>query len=191
VTDPTPPPVPPYGAAPPPVPQPGYQAQPGYPGQIAYPAPPGAYAVPVGGYQTPAGGYSVPPTAPPASRMLGVASLVAAVIAAVVVPILGGVFGFQIGTRVPSADLLDATGEDLAFLTPARLQVLWAEIAFWAGTALGLLAIVLGVISAARRRGRGFGITAIVLAALGPVFFFVATLVLFGIGAAAGSLPAV
>lgn len=196
MTEPTPPPVPPYGAAPAPAPQPGYPGQsgyagqPGYPAPPAYPAPPGAYAVPVGGYQAPVGGYTVPPVAPPASRMLGVFALIAALLAAIVVPILGGVFGFEIGTRVRAADL-ESAADDLSILSPARMQVLWAEIAFWSGTVLGVLAIVLGIIATAKRRGRGLGIFAMVLAALGPAFFFLATFVMMGVGTATSTLPTI
>lgn len=155
------------------------------------PAPPaGAYGVPVGGYTAPAGGYTVPSTERPASRGTGAIALVAAVIAAVVMPILGAVFAFQIGSLLPVEYIgVDTTFEnDLAALSPARIQVLWAEIAFWVGTALGALALVMGIIAVARRRGRGLGIAAIVVAAIGPVLFFVAVFVMLGIGAAVGSL---
>lgn len=195
MTESTPPPVPPSGAVPPPPPVTA-PAPPSSPADAAvaplpgYQAPPGAYGVPVGGYQVPVGGYSVPPTAPPASAAMGVVALIAAFIAALVIPALGGVFGYQIGVLVPAADLAETAGDDLSILSPARTQVLWTEIAFWTGTVLGIAAIALGIVATAKRRGRGQGITAIVLAGLGPVLFFTATLVLFGVGAAAAMVPA-
>ncbi|MEJ1088398.1 hypothetical protein WDU99_08720 [Microbacterium sp. Mu-80] len=155
-----------------------------------YAPPTGAYGVPVGGYTAPAGGYTVPSTERPASRGAGAIALIAAVLAAVVMPILGAVFAFQIGALLPVEYIdVDTTLEnDLAALSPARIQVLWAEIAFWAGTALGVLALVMGIIAVARRRGRGLGIAAIVVAVIGPVLFFVAVFVMLGIGAAVGTL---
>lgn len=160
-------------------------------------APPGAYDVPVGGYPAggypaggyPVGGYQVPPTAPPASRATGAAAFVAALIAAIVAPIVAAVMAYQIGAVLPNARIgIDSSfTDDLSMLTPVRTQVLWAEIAFWCGTVLGTVAIVLGIIATAKRRGRGLGITAIVLAALGPFGFFLTVSVLLGIGAAASA----
>ncbi|MFD5215940.1 hypothetical protein [Microbacterium sp. NPDC058345] len=194
MTEPTSPPVPPHGAVPPPpatpFPAPGpLAADSGVPAP-GYQAPAGAYRVPVGGYQAPAGGYSVPPTTPPASAGLGVFALIAALLAGVVIPVIGGVLGHEIGVRVPAADIAATTGDDLSFLSPARTQVLWAEISFWAGTVLGVAAIALGIVATVKRRGRGQGIAAIVVAALGPLLFFGATFVLFGIGTATGMMAA-
>ncbi|UNK71921.1 hypothetical protein [Microbacterium sp. H1-D42] len=157
------------------------------------PAPPsGAYGVPIGGYPAPAGGYMVPYVEPPASRATGAIALVLSLIAAVVVPIVGAVFGYQIGVLVP-VTAIDVSVEstfqdDLALLAPARMQVLWAEVTFWVGTAIGITALVIGIIATAKRRGRGLGITAIILAAVGPAFFFLAVFATFGVGAAVGSL---
>ncbi|WP_309065773.1 hypothetical protein [Microbacterium sp.] len=176
MTDPTQPPPAPYGSAPvPPCPA---GAVPSVPQ-----APPGAYAVPMGGYQVPVGGYTVPPAAPPASPVTGVIALLTGLLAAVVVPLIGGILGYQIGTLVPAADFSTATGvEDLSIFSPARTQILWAEIAFWSGTVLGIAAFVLGIVATVKRRGRGQGIAAIVLAVLGPVFFFGALFVMLAAG---------
>ncbi|WP_431218427.1 hypothetical protein [Leifsonia xyli] len=40
------------------------------------------------------------------------------------------------------------------------------------GTLLGILALVLGIIAAATKRGRAFGVVAIVLAAAAPIVSF-------------------
>lgn len=144
--------------------------------------PPGAYRVPVGGFQTPVGGYVVPPPVPP-SRALGAAALVASLLAAVVTPLIAGVLALRIGLVVAVDDLVGEAGDlVVSALSPARTETLWAEIVFWLGTALGLFALVAGIIAVARRRGRGMGIAAIVIAALGPAIFFLSVTVLYGIG---------
>lgn len=144
--------------------------------------PPGAYRVPVGGYQAPIGGYSAPAATAP-SRATGALALVASLIAAVVAPIVAGALALRIGLLVSVNDLVSAAGDFVvAALSPARTETLWAEIMFWLGTALGLFAIVGGIIAVARRRGRGMGIAAIVIAAIGPVLFFLAVTLMFGIG---------
>ncbi|UJP10579.1 hypothetical protein L2X99_02550 [Microbacterium sp. KUDC0406] len=162
-------------------------APPDYAAQAGYTPPPGAYAVPVGGYQAPIGGYAPPPQVAKGSSALGVVSLVLALIAVIVIPILGGVFGAQIGALAPDAFLNPSGGTtELSELSPARTQILWTEITFWVGTAVGVTAIVTGIIAAAKRRGRGMGITGLVLAVLGPVVF----LLVFSIAAASGAVGA-
>lgn len=177
-------PVPPsYGATP--APQ-AYAAAPGaYPtaAPVAPAAPPGAYAVPVGGYAVPSGAYSVPDAAPQRSGVLGSLALVFSLVAAVVAPILGGISAFEIGRRLPYGV---SSGNDLSVLSPARDQVLWAELSFWTGTVFGIAALVLGIIAIRRRQGRGAGIAALVLAVLGVVIFSAVVLVTFAVGGAAG-----
>ncbi|BDZ37709.1 hypothetical protein [Microbacterium suwonense] len=174
---------------PPPVPAMPVPAMPAPPA-----APPGAYQVPVGGYQAsvggyPGGGYQVPPARPQGTRTTGAVALVLALLAAIVVPIVGGLIAYQIGALLPGVAIsVDSSfSDDLAVLSPARTQVLWAEITFWTGTALGIGAIVLGIVAAAKRRGRGLGITAIVLSVLGPVGFFLVVSIFLGIGAFASA----
>lgn len=174
-----------YPGAAAPAPYPGGQvAPPSGPGSQA--APPGAYQVPVGGYATASGAYEVrPPAREKGSSLLGIVALVLAVAAAVVIPIIGGIVGFEIGTRLPSG--LDTSEPDfLTILSPARDQVLWAEIAFWAGTVLGIAAIVLGIIAIRKRQGRGAGIAAIVVAAVGPIIFWVGLVIALSAGTASG-----
>ena len=67
--------------------------------------------------------------------------------------------------------------------------MLWAEIAFWVGTILGIAAIVIGIIAIRKRQRRGLGITGMVLAVLGPVIFWVVLVVALGAGTAAGFVP--
>jgi len=153
-----------------------------------YATPPGAYQVPVGGY--PATGADEPRSDARRSKLLGVLSLVLALVATVVTPIIAAVAGYEIGVRVPDAiiELGDEGAVDsLAFLSPARDQVLWAEIAFWSGTLLGIAAIVLGIMAIARRRGRGQGIAGLVIAVIGPFAFFLLLGIGMGIGAGAGA----
>lgn len=150
-------------------------------------APPGAYGVPVGGYSAPMGAYAVPPSTPPAPRTLGALALVASLIALLVIPVVGAILAFQIGEGVPVEALFTLDGDvNWAALAPVRTLVLWSEILFWVGTAIGVLAIVLGVIAAVRKRGRGLGIAGAIIAVFGPVAFFGLGSVLWGVGTAAG-----
>ena len=153
-------------------------------------APPGAYGVPVGGYQMPVGGYEVPSDTPPASRRTGLLALVAALIAVVVAPIVAGILAVQIGMQVPLESLITVTGDVVwAALTPVRTLVLWVEILFWSATAIGILALALGIVATVRRRGRGAAISAMILAVLGPVVFFLLTSVLLGVGNGMAAVP--
>lgn len=171
---------------------PAYQAAPAYPTAPAHAvqpapqaAPPGAYQVPVGGYAAPAGAYAVPETAPRASGFLGILALIFSVVAAVVTPIVVGVAGFEIGRRLPEG--ITTTNDDvLSVLSPARDQVLWAELSFWTGTILGIAAIVIGIIAIRKKQGRGAGIGALIVAVLAPMIFFVVLLIAFSTGSAAG-----
>lgn len=186
-------PAPTAGAAPSPqsfeqpVGAPGYPSAPsagsGYP-----PPPPGAYQVPVGGYAAPAGPYQAPEPGAKKSSLLGILALVLAIGAAIVTPIIAGVTGFEIGRRLPGG--LDTTSPDmLSILAPARDQVLWTEIAFWTGTVLGVAAIVLGIIGIRRKQGRGAGIAALVVAALGPFIFWIVLVLAISVGTASGVAP--
>ena len=52
-----------------------------------------------------------------------------------------------------------------------RDWVLMGEVSFWVGTAIGVWALVQGIIAIVKGRGRGAGIAAVVIAALGPIAF--------------------
>jgi hypothetical protein len=62
-----------------------------------------------------------------------------------------------------------------------REWVLLGEIAFWAGTVLGIWAIVQGIVAIAKRRGLGTGIAAVVVAVVG---FFIFVTTVYGAGLA-------
>lgn len=175
---PTPPPAPGY-------PAPSYQAPPASVPQ----APPGAYTAPVGGYGAPAGAYQSPAPAPRKPATLGIIAFVVGIVAAVVAPILGGISGYQVGFGLPSVmNQIDRVSDDLSFLSPVRDQVLLGEIGFWLGTLAGIAAIVVGIMAIAKRQGRGWGITALILGVIGAAIFFIVLSVMLGIGASAGAV---
>lgn len=173
-------PPPAYPSTPPAAPAPYPPAYPPAPPA----APPGAYQVPVGGYAAPSGSYTAPDAAPKPSGFLGLIALGLSILAAVVMPIIGGVSAFEVGRRIPQG--VSGSTSDLGFLSPARDQVLWTELSFWAGTVFGIAAIVLGIIAIRRKRGRGAGIAALIVAVLGAIIFFVAVFTAFAVGGAAG-----
>ncbi|GAB6857010.1 hypothetical protein [Microbacterium xylanilyticum] len=179
-----------------PVPPPGYTAPPAAPGgyaappvpqpetQTSYPQPPQA---PPGAFAGPAGGYAAPFPAPAARRggaAIGRVALILALVATVLLTVLNAVLAWQIGYGAGSGTTLpelekQLAAEDLSAFTPVRELVLWWEITAWVASGLGIWALVQGIVAIARRRGRGSGIAAVIIAALGPfVFFFVAYVVL-------------
>ena len=164
----------------------GHNGQPGAP--VYQAAPPGAYQVPVGGYDAPAGAYQAPPSGEKKSGLLGILALILSIVAAVVTPIVVGIAGFEIGRRLPGG--FDTTDPDfLSVLSPARDQVLWAELSFWTGTVLGIAAIVIGILAIRKKQARGAGIAALVVSVLGPIIFWVVLLVAISTGTATGFLP--
>jgi hypothetical protein len=116
-------------------------------------------------------------------------ALVVALVATVGAALGAGAAGFGIGLGTGREIAMLPSGRDFdwSMLTPVRDWVLLAETAFWIGTALGIWALVQGVIAVVKDRGRGFAIAAVVIAALGPVVFFVVLQGFLGAGYAAGS----
>lgn len=111
------------------------------------------------------------------------------IVAAVVAPIIGGAAAYQIGYKLPSVtDQLNESTNDLSFLAPVRDQVLMGEISFWLGTLTGIAAIVLGIMAIAKRAGRAWGITALILGVIGPLIFFTVVGVTLGLGASSGAV---
>ena len=135
----------------------------------------------------PVGTLLTPPPSPPRRRPLGTLGLVLSILAAVVASAVGGFASFRIA-RGAGAEFVARGGAsvDWRLLSPVRDFVLLAEIAFWSGTALGIAALTVGIVATARNLGRGPGIAAIVIAALGPFVF--AALVLLALTAGAGGL---
>ncbi len=85
--------------------------------------------------------------------------------------------------------MLDPTAVDFdwSILTPVRGWVLMAELAFWAGTILGIWALVQGIIATVKNRGRGWGIAALVIALIGPVAFAIGIQAFLAAGFASGA----
>ncbi|MBS1907109.1 MAG: hypothetical protein JST33_11210 [Actinobacteria bacterium] len=150
----------------------------------AYAAPPGAFAGPAGGYA--ASAPYLPTERPARGAGLGRVALLLALLATVVLTIVGAVLAWQIGHGVGSSTDLTTlekslSAGDLAILTPVRDLVLWAEITSWAATTLGIWALVQGIVAIAKRRGRGPGIAAVVIAVLGPFVYFLVGYLTFAI----------
>jgi hypothetical protein len=114
-------------------------------------------------------------------KTVGVIAFVVAV-AALVVGIIGGalfggVFGgseafresVQNGGATPSAS-------DIMALTTSSSAVT-GSLLFYLGSALGLWAIVQGIVAAVTKRGRGWGVFAIILAVVAAIAFVVAILI--------------
>ena len=158
-----------------------HAAQPGVP--AGWSAPPAGTYAPPPGYAPPAG-YAVAPAAAsapvhasssPAKRsgVLGVVALALALVATVGASLFGAIASFNIGLgagREITARSFDADF-DWSILTPVRDWVLLGEVSFWVGTALGVWALVQGVVAIVTGRGRGAGIAAVAIAALGPIAF--------------------
>ncbi len=156
---------PPTGPEPGPVfpaPQGGDPAQQWTPGPAMYSvAPPPPY-------------YSAPP-APPLPRTLGVASMVIAlavfvlsIAASVVVGMSAGPLASRTATSF-SFNTSDLTPDQAAAFAPIGL-LMGAQILL--GTIFGITALVLGIIAAATKRGRAFGIVGIAVAAAAPIVSF-------------------
>lgn len=171
MSDPVTPPPPP--AQQPPYPQQPRQpyAQPPYPQQQPYAQP---YAAPYVPPRPPA--PAITPRDDASGSALGVAALILAVIAAVGASTAGALAAWQIGLGAAREIDSRAAGSDFdwAVLTPVRDWVLLGELSFFAGTAAGIVALVLGIVAIVKDRGRIPAIIGVVVAALGPVFFFVA-----------------
>ena len=159
----------------------GYALPPGY-------VPPPGFAPPAGSMPNPAHGPAVAGTSttasghlaadaafatPRRSRALGVVALALALLAAVGASMFAALASFNVGLgtgREIAMRALDADF-DWSILTPVRDWVLLGEVSFWTGTVLGITALVLGIVAIVTRRGRGAGIAAVVIAALGPLVF--------------------
>ncbi|MBN9210823.1 MAG: hypothetical protein BGO45_11775 [Microbacterium sp. 71-36] len=135
----------------------------------------------------PVGTLLTPPPSTPRRRPLGALALVLAILAGVVASGIAGFASFRIA-RGAGAEFIARGGQsvDWRLLSPVRDFVLLGEVAFWSGTALGIAALAVGIVATVRNTGRGPGIAAIVIAALGPFLF--AGLVFVALAAGAGEL---
>jgi hypothetical protein len=127
-----------------------------FPGATEHPG----VAAPVG---TPPPG-AVAPVSPPIRRGLGVSALILGILA-----VLGDLIGIVVAF-IALAGAVTHVGETLSNVDNslgAFLGVIVLEfVVFGGGILFGLLAVVLGIIAAIRRRGRAAGIVGIVLGAL-------------------------
>lgn len=120
-------------------------------------------------------------------RPLGAWALVLAVVAAVPAPAVAGFAGFRVARGAgPGLETMSSGAFDWRVLSPVREWVLLGEVSFWTGSVLGILALVLGIMGIARKRGRGAGIAAVIVAAIGPIVFAALVAVALAAGLAAG-----
>lgn len=151
---------------------------------------------PAPGFTAPAAPYTYPTAAAPAlppvyarvpepagPATLGVIALVLAALATTGAAIIGVVVALRVAATV-GPDLAASGTFDPRLFSPVAGDVLAGEMAFWIGTALGVAGFVLGWVAVARRRGRAFGVVAIVIAALGPVLFIGAVAAILGVASA-------
>jgi len=105
----------------------------------------------------------------------------------VVAPIAASVASWQIGVGVGAeqASRPASTQFDPLVFVPVRDWVLLGEVSFWLGTLFGVWALVQGIVAIAKKRGRGAGIAAVVLSAIGPFGFAVAVVIFLPAGLAA------
>lgn len=181
------------------VPQPGFaqQAEPTYYGQPATPtwgeaqpqapwdtppqtSPYGTYAAPYSQPQYPQYGQQFGALRPAGKSTLGVVALIAGLIATVgstlVAAFTGGPAARAIVEYQDQYGPLDSSSIsdiDLSYFSDVRTSVLGLEISLWLGTIAGILAIVLGIVAIAQRKGRPLGIVALILGIIGPMVWAV------------------
>ena len=135
--------------------------------------------------------WQAPDAHGPKKKTVGVIAFVVG-LAAVVVGIIGGVllgqaFGgseaFRESVRNGSSTTTDPSQFE-GLLTSS--SAVTGIAMFYLGTALGLWAVIQGVVAIATRRGRAWGVVAIVLAVVGLIAY-VAAIAAAAIGAAGGS----
>ncbi|MDL5350771.1 hypothetical protein [Microbacterium sp. zg-YB36] len=161
--------------------QPAPATPPGFPTPPVVPPPyTGPYASPGAVYPA-----SAPGPAPQRPATLGIVALVLALLATVGASIVAAVAGLRIAEVLAAAMLASPSGAfDWSALAPARGAVMVGELSFWIGTALGVWALVQGIIAMVQQRGRGVSIAAVVIAAAGPVVFCVAVVAALSVGGA-------
>ena len=122
----------------------------------------------------PPGYYAAPPAAP-RPRTLGAVSMGIALGVFVLSMVASAYIGASTGPlshRTATSFAVDSShlsAAQLAAFAPIGILTV-AQMIF--GTALGILALVLGIVAAATKRGRAFGVVGIVVAAAAPVLSF-------------------
>jgi hypothetical protein len=116
------------------------------------------------------------PAAPapvPRSGALGLVALVLSLVATIGAGLFGAIASFNMGLGAGKglAGLPMDGSWYWSILTPVRDWVLLGEVSFWVGTVIGIWALVQGIVATVTRRGRGAGIAAIAIAAVGPLVF--------------------
>lgn len=124
-------------------------------------------------------------------KTVGVVAFVLALVAVVLAVVAGTVFGSAFGansairdailngsaaTQSGQEDLQRQLMNDPTILTSSG----GAGIAILIGTVLGLWALVQGIIAIVTKRGRAFGVVAVILAVLGPVVLYIVFAVALG-----------
>jgi len=114
-------------------------------------------------------------------KTLGVVAFVVAVLALVVAVIGGYLFGAAFGGSDAFRQSIENGGAtpsdaDIMALTTSSSAVI-GSVLFYLGTALGLWAIVQGIVAAITKRGRGWGVFAIILAVVAAIAFVVTILI--------------
>ncbi|RCS61846.1 hypothetical protein [Microbacterium sp. JB110] len=72
-----------------------------------------------------------------------------------------------------------------AVLAPARPLIIIGEIGFWLGSALGVWALIQGIVALRTQRGRAPAVWAIVVAAASPILLAALTSAALAVGVAA------
>ena len=125
-------------------------------------------------------------TAPSRSAALGVVAFVAALVAFILSPIVSGITGSTLGTTLPVGAGFSGgfqAGADNPHAVVTGLLIV-AQLVI--GSGLGIWAIVQGIIAIRSRRGRGWGIVAIVLAAVAPILSFIVYTAAIAVAQSAG-----
>ncbi|MFE4470862.1 hypothetical protein ACFRFH_18785 [Leifsonia sp. NPDC056824] len=121
-------------------------------------------------------GYYAAPPAPPRPRTLGAVSMgialgvfVLSVVASVYIGMTAGPLTHSIASSSAGGSS-HLSSAQLAAFAPIGI-VTTAQMIF--GTVLGILALVLGIVAVATKRGRAFGVVGIAVATAAPVLSFI------------------
>jgi hypothetical protein len=114
-------------------------------------------------------------------KTVGVVAFIVALLALVVAVIGGYLFGAAFGGSDAFRQSIENGGAtpsdaDIMALTSSSSAVI-GSVLFYLGTALGLWAIVQGIVAAITKRGRGWGVFAIILAVVAAIAFVVTILI--------------